>query len=62
MDDTARAKYRVEALNLAYGILIQQFQAKLGTPAGNNALTNPIPTTEKVLAEAQKLTEFIETP
>lgn len=59
MEDGERARIRVDALNLAYGILINQFQSKMGQP-GQTSLTNPIPTTESVLKEARKLTDFIE--
>lgn len=56
MEDGIRAKYRVDALNLAYGILQQRYAV---SPAPGS-LTNPVPNTEAVLREAEKLTEFIE--
>jgi hypothetical protein len=59
MEDIDRAKFRVDALNLAYGILLNKFQAGLGMPKGS-LLSAPIPTTETVLFEAQKLIKFIE--
>lgn len=53
MTDEDRAKYRVEALNLAYGILNQKFITKAPS------LTNQPPTTEQVLEEAEKLVKFL---
>jgi hypothetical protein len=59
MEDGTKAKLRVEALNLAYGILLNKYQAGLGKPA---TIGHLIPTTVAVLEEAKKLTEFIEGP
>ena len=56
MESGERAKCRIDALNLAYGILQQKFAA---TP-NPGSLTNPAPNTEAVLREAEKLSEFIE--
>lgn len=62
MENAERAKLRVDALNLAYGILLQQYQDSLGRPATTIVGAGPkgAPTTEQVLAEATKLSKFVE--
>jgi hypothetical protein len=60
MDDVDRTKYRMEALNLAYGILLNKYQAGLGKPP---SLTQaPVPTTDLIVSEAEKLISFMKVP
>ncbi len=56
MTDSEIARIRLDALNLAYGILQQKFLSSQPT------LTNHAPNTDQVLVEARKLVEFIEKP
>lgn len=56
MDDTAFQTIRLKTLELAQGIL----NAKLMTMSGSSDWNASVPTTEEVIAEATKLTKFIQ--
>jgi hypothetical protein len=56
MEDVNSSKFRLEALNLAYGILQQKF---VSSPP---SLTNKVPMTEDVIKEAAKIVQFMGVP